>query len=324
MHGAKPNPTQTSDWAFAPYNFASMNFINKITVATLPYVPKAIVRKVASRYIAGETLDDAVRVVKPLNAEGACATLDVLGEDISIAEDAQRALKDSKDALTAIVRHKLDSNLSVKLTQLGLKVDKKLCLDNLRELVMEARKSGNFARIDMEDSSCTSDTLDIYRTLREEGLKHLGVVIQAYLKRSEADVRELVKMGANFRLCKGIYVEPPEIAFKQFDEINENYLRLLRMIFEGKCYVGIATHDEALVEGAKEMIREFGLEPAQYEFQMLLGVRQGLRRQLIGEGNRLRVYVPFGNDWYRYSLRRFRENPKIAGYVVKSVFSGGN
>jgi proline dehydrogenase len=300
-----------------------MSFINKLTVAALPMVPKFIVRKFAARYIAGETLADAVRVVKELNAEGACATLDVLGEDTSRAEDAQRALREGEEALDAMAREKLDSNLSVKLTQLGLKMDRELCLNNLRELVVAAKSRGNFVRVDMEDSSCTTDTLDIYRALRGEGFTNLGVVIQAYLKRSEQDVRELVKMGANFRLCKGIYVEPPEIAFKQFEEINQNYLRLLRIIFEANCYVGIATHDEALTDGARKLIQEFGLKREQYEFQMLLGVRRGLRQSLIQDGHKLRVYVPFGSEWYRYSLRRFRENPKMAGYVLKAIFSKG-
>lgn len=298
-----------------------MSFINKVTVATLPLVPKPIVRRFAARYIAGETLSDAVRVVKELNAEGACATLDVLGEDVTRAEDAQRALREGEAALEAMAREKIDSNLSVKLTQLGLKMDRDLCLSNLRELVVAAKARGNFVRIDMEDSSCTTDTLEIYRALRREGFTNVGVVIQAYLRRSVADVRELVKLGANFRLCKGIYVEPPEIAFKKFEEINANFLRLLRIIFEAKCYVGIATHDEALTDGARRMIQEFGLKREQYEFQMLLGVRRGLRQSLIQEGHKLRVYVPFGSEWYRYSLRRFRENPKIAGYVLKAIFT---
>jgi proline dehydrogenase len=298
-----------------------MNAINKLVVATLPLVPKAAVRRVAARYIAGETLNDAIRVVKQLNAQGACATIDELGEDITHADEARAVVQDDKIALAAIFREKLDSRVSVKPTQLGLKISQELCLENMRELLMAARSYGNFARMDMEDSTCTQDTIEIYRRLRAEGFDNVGLCIQAYLRRSEADVRELVKLGANFRLCKGIYVEPAAIAFKDHDQINANFLRLLRIMFEARCYVGIATHDEYVVEGATRLIQEFALKRSEYEFQMLLGVRWGLRKQLIDAGHHVRVYVPFGKDWYAYSMRRFKENPTIAGYVVKSLFS---
>jgi proline dehydrogenase len=287
----------------------------------MPLVPRPIVRKIASRYIAGETLDDAVRAVKQLNSQGACATLDVLGEHVHSRDDAKRAVRDALEVFDAIAKHKLDSNVSIKLTQFGLKIDSDFCVENVRELVVAARERGNYLRIDMEDSGCTDATLAVYRTLRSEGFTNVGACLQAYLRRSEADMRDLAKINVNLRLCTGIYVDPEAIAFKGYDEINQNFLKLIRIMFESHCYIGIATHDDPVVDGAKQLIRELDLKKTDYEFQMLLGVRTALRHKLVAEGHKLRVYVPFGRDWYAYSSRRFKENPEIAGYVFKSLFS---
>lgn len=301
-----------------------MSLFNTVVARTLPYIPKSLVGQVSKRYIAGTTLQDAVRVVRDLNARGMMATLDLLGEDIHDVAEAVATKGEWLKIVQAIHDQKLDSNVSLKLSQLGLRIDGELCYNNVKAIVQAARKVGNFVRIDMEDSSTTDDTLALYRRLREEGFDNVGVVIQAYLHRSERDVRELVKMKANFRICKGIYIEPEEIAYRDREEVRRNFVMLLRIIMESGCYVGIATHDEYVIEKAYELVRKLGLEKDRYEFQMLLGVREGLRDSLVRQGHRLRVYVPFGEKWYAYSVRRLKENPQIAGYVLKAMFKLNN
>lgn len=299
-----------------------MSILNTFVIKTLPFIPKSIVGAVAQRYIAGETLADAVVKVRQLNSEHAMATVDVLGEDILTQDQATESKFASLDVLNAIAKNNLDSNLSIKLTSLGLKMEKQFCLGNAEEIVATAKRLNNFVRIDMEDHTCTDDTLDIYRILRNR-YENVGIVIQAYLYRSEGDIRALAAEKANVRLCKGIYNEPPQVAIKDRVGIQQNYLKLLRMLFEAGCYVGIATHDDVLIEGAKKLIAEFRLKPQQYEFQMLLGVREEKRKQLIADGHRLRVYTPFGKDWYGYSVRRLKENPQMAGHVFKAMFGVG-
>lgn len=301
-----------------------MDVLNTTVVSLLPLVPRRIVRIFALRYIAGENLADAVRVVYELNQNGMAATIDVLGEDVTEKARAVAAREAAKEVLHAIAAEQLDSNLSIKLTQFGLKLDKSFCLDNVHEVLAVASQYSNFVRIDMEDHTCTDDTLEIFEVLRKE-FSNVGVVIQAYLRRSESDVQRLVTLSRalgrlNVRLCKGIYVEPQEIAFKKHDEINTNFKRLLRLLIDGGCYVGIATHDSELIDDAYGVINDRGLKRDAYEFQMLLGVRPELRKKIVADGHRLRVYVPFGQEWYRYSMRRFKENPQIAGYVFKSLF----
>lgn len=301
-----------------------MNLLNKLIVAALPSVPKPIVRHFANRYIAGEETKDALRVVKQLNAHGMMATLDVLGEDIHIREEAVAARNTIGEVLKSISQGHLDANVSIKLTQLGLKLDKNFCLDNARVIAAAAKELGNFIRIDMEDSSCTDDTIWIYRELRKE-FDNVGIVLQAYLQRTEEDAKALIRDGAkNFRLCKGIYIEPESIAFKTRREINESFIRVLELMLRNKAYVGIATHDQRLVEAAFRLIGELKLERSKYEFQMLLGVLPELRSEIVRDGHRLRVYVPFGKHWYQYSIRRFKENPQIAGYVLKAMFTKNN
>jgi proline dehydrogenase len=297
-----------------------MSFFNKLVVKSLPFVPKPIVRKFANRYIAGETLADAVRCVRQINSEGACATLDVLGEDIFTKEEAVESRKASIEVLQTITKEKLDSNLSIKLTSLGLKLDKDFTTENVREILKVAARENIFVRFDMEDSTCTTDTIDVFQILHREFPK-TGIVLQAYLFRTEHDATALMNNGVkNFRLCKGIYRESPEIAFQGREEVQQNYLKVLRLMFEQKAYVGIATHDSVLVDGANAMITELGLKKNEYEFQMLLGVRPELRNTLVKDGHKVRLYVPFGEHWYGYSMRRFKENPEIAGYVARAVF----
>lgn len=296
-----------------------MHLLNRLVVVSLPLIPKPIVRYFAGRYIAGETIQHAIQTVRQLNAEGVLATIDVLGEDVFTREETIVSRDQSIDVLHAIAREKLDSNLSIKLTSLGLKIDRDLCAENVRGILQVAARYGIFVRIDMEDSTCTSDTVKVFCGVRGE-FPNCGIVVQAYLFRTEADVGELMTTRTNFRLCKGIYKERKEIAFQSREDVQRNYVKLLEMMVRGGSYVGIATHDTVLVDAASRLIAEMGLTRDQYEFQMLLGVRPELRKRLVREGHRVRLYVPFGEHWYGYSTRRFKENPEIAGYVFKALF----
>ena len=305
-------------------NDEPMNVLNKLVVATLPAVPKPIIRQFANRYIAGEEISDAVRVVRDLNAKGAMATLDVLGEDIHLREEAAAGTEMIIRVLDTIHDGGLDSNVSIKLSQLGLKLDRAFCLDNTCRIAAHARALNNFIRIDMEDSSCTSDTIWVYRQLRKE-FDNLGIVLPAYLKRTRADAEALLGDGLkSFRLCKGIYVEPEAIAIKDRAGINRNFIEVLELMLRSHARVGIATHDAALVEAGYRLIRELRVPEAEVEFQMLLGVRPELRERILRDGHRLRIYVPFGKQWYQYSIRRFKENPQIAGYVLKALLNRGH
>jgi proline dehydrogenase len=295
-----------------------VTLLDRAIARTLPLVPKGIVRRVANRYIAGETVDEALAVVAGLNERGIRATLDILGEHIHNLDQARRAAAGYVGLLDEIGRRKLDANVSVKLTQLGLKVDPLTCFDLTAQLVGHADGLKNFVRIDMEDSSCTTETLQIYRQLRREH-SNVGVVIQAYLRRTVNDVCALQDLRPNYRLCKGVYVEPREISYRDMRVINRNYAYILEKLLRSGSYVGIATHDELMVWEAFRIIRDLRLPPAAYEFQMLLGVDEQLRDIIRAAGHHLRVYIPFGRDWYAYSVRRLRENPRLAGYVFKAM-----
>jgi proline dehydrogenase len=253
-----------------------------------------------------------VRVVRSLNAVGKTATIGVLGEDVTSADEARAIAGQYHDVLVRVDEERLDSNISVKLTGLGLELDFELCKENLEAVVADAAARGNFVRIDMEDSSTTDDTLRVYRELRAEGHENLGVVLQAYLRRTLHDVGGL----DNVRLCKGIYIEPPEIAYREFEAVRANFVRCLSALLDQGTYVGIATHDEFLVTEALRLVHERNIDRDRYEFQMLLGVREDRADRLVREGHRLRVYVPYGQHWYQYSIRRLQENPKIAGYIA--------
>jgi proline dehydrogenase len=294
-----------------------VTLLDKAIVRMLPVVPKPVVQLFSSRYIAGSALDDAVEVVRALNREGKLATIDVLGEEITRESDARAIAQAYCDVFTAIERERLDSNVSVKLTALGLGLSYDVCRENLESVLREAAASGNFVRIDMEDSSTTSDTLRLYGELRESGIDNVGVVLQAYLRRTLDDIRALADLQPNVRICKGIYVEPPSIAFSDYDAVRENYVRSLDALLEAGAYVGIATHDEWLIGQALERVG--GLSPTAYEFQMLLGVRRERAAQLVTAGHRVRIYVPFGEHWYQYSLRRLQENPAMAGTIAKAT-----
>lgn len=298
-----------------------MSAFNRVLVTGLPAVPKAIVGRVASKYVAGSTLDDAVRVLRDLNAKGAMATLDVLGEEVHEREKAIAAVDEYLRALDRIDREKIDSNVSIKPTMLGLKIDEGFCHENIGRIVERAKGYGNFVRIDMEDHTTTDATLRIYRDLQGR-FGNVGCVLQAYMRRTLRDIDGLPAEKPNVRICKGIYVEPRTIAWKGFDTIRANYVQALDKLLSRGVYTGIATHDEYLACAASALVDKHGLKPDQYEFQMLLGVDEELRRILIEAGHRLRVYVPYGADWYAYSMRRLRENPEVASHVLKAMFSG--
>jgi proline dehydrogenase len=296
-----------------------VSLLDSALVRLLPAVPKPVVQMFSSRYIAGPTLSDAVWCVHDLNADGAMATVDVLGEEITREEETRAIAQAYRDVFAAIDEAELDSNVSVKPTALGLDLSYDLCRENLLDVVRTAAHFGNFVRIDMEDSSTTDDTLRLYRELREDGHDNLGVVLQARLRRTVDDVGALADLRPSVRLCKGIYLEPSAIAFLDYEAVRVNFLRVLDALLEAECYVGVATHDEWLIGESLSRISQRGLAPSEYELQMLLGVREERRAELIAEGHRLRVYVPFGEQWYSYSVRRLQENPAMAGTIAKAT-----
>ena len=299
-----------------------MNILNQSIVAFVKILPKSVVHIFAKKYIAGQTLQDAVNVTKDLNAKGIMATMDVLGESIQNKDEALIAKEECIQTLQAIYDNKLDANLSIKPTQLGLALDPEFCYNLLDEIITKAKELNNFVRIDMEDSSVTQVTIDVFNRLREKH-ENTGIVVQAYLKRTLDDVKKLDQNGTNYRLCKGIYVEPAEIAYKGRREVQDNYLAILEQMINDGNYVGIATHDDYLVEGSYKLIKEKNLDKNKYEFQMLYGVKEDLRDKINADGHRIRVYVPYGEHWYAYSMRRLQENPQLAFYIAKSVIGLG-
>jgi len=298
-----------------------MSLLDRTISLLLPAVPKPMVRYFSRRYIAGTTIDDAFRAVRELQREGAMSTLDILGEFITSSEEAHRNTEAYEELIRRVSDEGLEqTHISVKLTALGLLLDRELCLGHMRRLVDRAAKADNFVRIDMEDASCTTETLMIFETLREEFPERVGIVLQSRLRRTLDDIDRLTQGPVNIRLCKGIYLEPRPIAYTDPEIIRRNFVAALERMFQRHAYVGIATHDEQLVWEALRLIRQHSLRPHQYEFQMLLGVDEQLRKILLESGHRLRVYVPYGESWYHYSVRRLRENPQIAGYAFKAIF----
>jgi proline dehydrogenase len=290
---------------------------DRAVVRVLPAVPRSVVRRVAAPYIAGATLDEARRVVATLNADGMRATVDVLGEEVARPEEAEAIAAAYRAALAAITADTLDANISIKLTGFGLKLDEALCRQLVLGLVADAAERGTFVRLDMEDSSTTDATLALYRELRASGYDGVGVVLQAALRRTLDDIAALAPLAPSVRLCKGIYVEPESLAFQGFEEIRASFVSCVDALFEAGCRVAVATHDEWLIERALERVD--GLAPGRYEMQMLLGVRADRARRLVADGHPMRVYVPYGEQWYEYSLRRLQENPRVAGYVAKDL-----
>jgi len=286
----------------------------------LPAVPEPILWPFARRYVAGKTLDEACRCVRRLMDLGCCATLDILGEEITDPAETRRIAGLYVEALDRIASEGLDSNVSLKPTAMGLRVDPDLCAENMRTVVQAAGERDNFVRFDMEDTSCVDPTLALYRRLRSEGYDNIGIVLQSRLRRTLGDVDAMADLRPIYRLCKGIYEEPPETAWQHDEAVNGNYSLALETMLRGGSYVGIATHDERLVWAAERLIRELKVDKEAYEFQMLLGVSGRLRKVLVSQGHKMRVYVPYGGLWRDYSVRRLQANPKLVGQIMGNLF----
>ena len=296
-----------------------MGFIDKAIAQSVPAIPRPIVKKISSRYIAGDTLAEAVETIRNLNRAGCVATLDLLGESTTSKADAAAKLRDYKKVVDALDEHDLKSGISIKLTGLGLTLNEELCRANVEEIIEYAAARGRFVRVDMEDSPYTDATLSIVHDMYRRHA-NTGAVLQAYMRRGLEDVQNVIEAGFSVRLCKGIYDEPRAVAFKDFATVRQNFILLLDELLRGGVYVGIATHDEFLVWHALRLIHQLDVPKDRYEFQMLFGVDEELQSILVNAGHKVRIYVPFGEDWYEYSSRRLKENPKIAGYVAKDLF----
>ena len=301
---------------------------NKFIAAVLPYFPKKFIWIFSRPYISGETVEDALRVSKDLNNKKIKVTLDVLGEFIKTLDEAEANKNEYLKLIDVVERSGIDGNISLKPTSFGLLLDKDICHSHIREIVAKAASYGNFIRVDMEDSPCTDLEIELFRRLKTEFPRNVGLVLQSYLRRTYSDIENLLDLHSketplNFRLCKGIYVEPEAIAYKKYEEINRHFLEDLELIFKNDIYVGIATHDKALVEGAYRLIEKYNVPKDRYEFQMLYGVTPGLRESIVNEGHTMRVYVPFGKEWFGYSTRRLKENPKMASHIIKAIFYKG-
>ena len=299
--------------------------INRLIAGLLPYMPKKLVWIFSKRYIAGETIDDAIRVSKELNSQGIKVTIDLLGEFITDLKQAEENRETYLQIIDRIQAEHIDGNYSLKPTSFGLLLDTEICYRNIRRIVEKAAGYNTFIRVDMEDSPCTDREIELFRKLKNEFPRHVGLVLQTYLRRTLADIKNMEGLHSqenplNFRLCKGIYVEPEAIAYKKYSEINDHYLEDLEYIIGKGMFPGIATHDKPLIEGAYQLISKYNLSKNTYEFQMLYGVTPELRKSIVEKGHNMRVYVPFGKDWFGYSTRRLKENPKMASLIIKALF----
>ena len=297
-----------------------MSLLNKIIVAIVRLMPKAIVGIFSRKYIAGVSLEEAIKVVKDLNSKGIFATIDVLGESIKNKREAMDAKEMCFEVIESIKNNNLMANLSMKPTQMGLNIDEEFAYEQIEQIVAKSKEINNFVRLDMEDSPYTDKTFNLLKKLRAK-YDNVGVVVQSKLKRTYDDVLELNKLKTNYRLCKGIYIEPINISYRDKQMIRDNYLKILETIFMNGSYVGIATHDEYLIKAAYQMIKKLNIPKDKFEFQMLLGVREDLRDKINSDGYKVRIYVPFGKDWYAYSVRRLQENPQIAGHIFRDIFT---
>jgi proline dehydrogenase len=301
---------------------------NKFIAAILPYFPKKFIWIFSKSYISGETIEDAMRVSKDLNNKNIKVTLDVLGEFIQTLEEAEQNKKEYLDLIDISYKNGIDGNFSVKPTSFGLLINKEVCYTHVREIVAKAASYNGFIRIDMEDSPCTDDEIALFRRLKVEFPSNVGLVLQAYLKRTFKDIEGMMdlnssKFPVSYRLCKGIYIEPETIAFKKYEEINQHYLEDLEFMLKNKVHVGIATHDKPLIDGAYKLLEKYKVPKNMYEFQMLYGVTPGLRESVVKARHNMRVYVPFGKKWFGYSTRRLKENPKMASHIIKAIFYKG-
>jgi proline dehydrogenase len=294
----------------------------------LPYMPKKLVWHFSKRYIAGENLADAIRISKDLNSQGIKVTIDLLGEYITRMDEAQAYLEQYLEIIDSANQNKIDGNFSIKPSMFGLLLDREACYQNIRNIVRKAALYNRFVRIDMEDSQCVDREIDIYRRLKAEFPKNVGLVVQSYLRRTMDDLKNLQDLHSNdnplsYRLCKGIYIEPVDIAYKGYQEVRDHFLADLEFMFKYEIYPGIATHDKFLVEGAYNLIEKYKVPKYMYEFQMLYGVTPDLRRSILEDGHTMRVYIPFGKHWFGYSTRRLKENPNMAWHILKALVVRG-
>ncbi len=294
----------------------------------LPYMPKKLIWIFSKKYIAGEYIEDAIRVSKELNSQGMVVTIDLLGEFITKIEAAEENTKQYLEIIDRIQKENIEGNYSLKPTMFGLLIDKDKCYELIRKVVEKATQYGNFVRVDMEDSQCVDLELELFRKLRAEFPNNVGLVFQAYLKRTLDDIKGLESdkpenYRNNYRLCKGIYVEHESIAYKSYEKINNHYVEDIEYLLKNDIYVGIATHDKYLIEKSYELIKNNNISKDKYEFQMLLGVTPNLRDSVVKNGHKMRIYVPFGKQWFKYSTRRLKENPKMASHIIKAIFCKG-
>lgn len=301
---------------------------NKFIASILPWFPKKLIWIFSKTYISGESLEDAIRASKKLNKKNMKITLDVLGELITTPEEAELNKTEYLKLIDISYENAIDGNFSIKPTSFGLLFDKEICLNHIREIVIKAASYSGFIRIDMEDSACTDLEIEIFRKLKKEFPANVGLVVQAYLKRTLNDIKGMLDMNTinnplSFRLCKGIYIEDETIAYKKHDEINQHFLEDLEFMFKNNIYVGIATHDKFLIEEAYSLIEKYNVPIKMYEFQMLYGVTPKLCDSIVNDGHIMRIYVPFGKQWFNYSTRRLKENPKIASHIIKALFYKG-
>ena len=298
-----------------------MKWFNRFIVGILPIFPKSFIWIFSKRYIAGVDLNNAMEKVKSLNTEKIISTVDVLGEELSTLKEAAEAGQQVIQTIHELSKLSLNAGISIKLTQLGLCIDDTACYQNVEAIVQAAQNQGIFVRIDMEDSSTTDRTLEIYRRIRKK-YNQVGIVVQACLKRTPDDVLALIEEGlCNVRVCKGIYDESPKIAYKNPDEIRAQFMKLIEMCVKDGSFTAIATHDKMLIEPCIRLIRDLDVSFSCVEFQMLLGVTEHLRSSIVSSGFAMRVYVPYGAQWYGYCMRRMKENPQVAGYVIKNLFT---
>ncbi|HYQ57845.1 MAG TPA: proline dehydrogenase family protein [Draconibacterium sp.] len=302
--------------------------LNKLIANIIPFMPKKLVWVFSRRYIAGETMEEGLLASKLLNEKGIEVTVDILGEFITTLEEAEKNCTQYLEVIEQFTNEGVKGNFSVKPTMFGLLIDKEVCYQLIRNVVKLAVEKNSFIRIDMEDSQCVDLELDLFRRLRREYPQHVGLVLQAYLRRTESDLIALNDLNdknhpISFRLCKGIYIEPEHLAFKKYDEVRKHFLTDLKYMLENKIIVGIATHDKYLVEESMKMIGEMNIPKEMYEFQMLYGVTPELRQLIVDNGHKMRVYVPFGEKWFNYSTRRLKENPKMAQHIIKALFIRG-
>jgi len=303
-------------------------WFNKLIASLLPLMPKSLVWIFSKRYIAGKTVGDAIKVARDYNEKGMVVTIDLLGEFITKLSEAEKNKNTYLNIIDSVQKAKVDGNYSLKPTMFGLLIDKEACYNFIREIVVKAVSYDNFVRIDMEDSQCVDMEIDIFRRLKREFPRNVGLVLQAYLKRTPGDIDDMLdlhsrEVALNYRLCKGIYVEPAEIAYKKYEEINSQFLKNLETMLKNGIYPGIATHDTALVEGAFKLIEKYKVPKDKYEFQMLYGVTPALRQSIVDKGHKMRIYVPYGEQWFAYSTRRLKENPKMASEIIKALFVRG-